>query len=163
MEQVLIWLICTGNDQWVYDVSLQAQWWNYYKELKTEYPKNWDGNYQKIIQLLKGKNLKQQILSILQYEEDATTAATIFSEEKDIDAGFEIAQLIYKIEPVKALGMFKRFIRYREFFFYSDYYNQTMGYLEDLKKYLPIDKLSDLDSLKKKINSNKSQYSRFFN
>lgn len=162
VEQVLIWLICTGNDQWVYDVSPQAQWWNYYTELKTEYPKNWIENYQKIIQLLQSKNLKKQILSICQYEEDAVTVASIFLDEKDIDAGFEIARIIYKIEPVKALEMFKRFIRYREFYFYSDYYEETVTYLEVLKKYLPADKLTDLDNLKKKIRTNKSQHSRYF-
>jgi tetratricopeptide (TPR) repeat protein len=161
VQQVLVWLTTVGQDQWVYDVGPNAKWWNYYKTLQTDYPEEWNTNYQKILEILKKKRLQRQLVAICLYEKDITLAKT-FMESKDIDLGFEIANVLVDVEPTWCLEVIKRYVRYRSVFEYSGRLEEIKTIFKKLETSLPQDSLVDLNKIKTKLKKDISDYGYMF-
>jgi hypothetical protein len=162
LQQVLVWLTCVGNDQWAYDVSSTAKWWEYYLTLQTRFPATWSSNYAQIMDRLANNRQYNQLLSICKFENDVSMTAKYFTANKyDVDTAFTIARITLALTPVKSLEIFKSYFRYRDYYSYRGFYDDIITDLDRLKQYLPSEKLTDLNNLKTKVTNSKGQYSSF--
>jgi hypothetical protein len=157
IQITMILVICTGSNQWAYDVSPSAPWWNYYNELKSQFPTNWSMNYTNIIEILSSKGLKEQLFAILTYEKDIGNILNYFGDTKDIDMGLDVALAVYRIEPELALDKIIKFVRYREFYFYQNIETAIRSVLGELNELIPANRLNDLTKVIKKMDSSKSE------
>ncbi|MGL4759197.1 MAG: hypothetical protein ACRCXZ_07695, partial [Patescibacteria group bacterium] len=157
IQNILRLIITTGDAYTAYDISPKAPWWNYYNQLKFDYPKDWSKNYQIIIKTLKSKNLTKQILAICEVEEDVTHAL-VYADSKDAGIRLIVSRIIMEEEPVKSLEIMIKYYRYNSYFEYRDSIDLVRASFAKLKKLLPEDKQADLSKLVQKVEKDIKNY-----